>query len=497
MVTKKRESFVVSLHSRVDEEPLTLYENLVIGAQRYVNSRGGRYSLLILITLLAAVLRLYKLGEWSFWDDEVLTLWDSTDLSNINMNYPLYYVLANLSISWLGISEWSLRFPSAVAGIITVPALYFPIRRLFGHSVGLLTGLLIAVSPWHIYWSQNARFYVLMFLFYSLALLSFLLAVQLDKGRYAILSVFLLALAILSHWTALFLMPVVLLYLLLTVILPFEKPAGLKVRNVALFLGPCIIGAALLSFRVAKLWGRLNENFVVGGMQAPEFLRYTNTADRFIWDTVYLIGVPVFWLGLLGMVFLLVRRRHGGIFLLLAAVIPAFSLAPLASQLGVVTRYAFLALVGWFILAALAITELLGRERGTAKVTALVLFAIPLLIFLFGDVEYFTYQDGYRRDWKAAMEVVQRQRLPNDLVLASVPHLASYYLKDDVQFVRDLDPKFVAAQGRRVWIIVDTKAEWLEPELWQPFERRTRLVADFDFLLGREKYLLRVYLYDP
>ena len=32
------------------------------------------YGLLLLITLLAAALRFYKLGEWSFWIDEIYTI---------------------------------------------------------------------------------------------------------------------------------------------------------------------------------------------------------------------------------------------------------------------------------------------------------------------------------------------------------------------------------------------------------------------------------------
>ena len=41
---------------------------------RWVESPAGQYAALALLTVLAAGLRFYKLGEWSFWIDEIFTL---------------------------------------------------------------------------------------------------------------------------------------------------------------------------------------------------------------------------------------------------------------------------------------------------------------------------------------------------------------------------------------------------------------------------------------
>jgi len=206
--------------------------------------------------------------------------------------------------------------------------------------------------------------------------------------------------------------------------------------------------------------------------------------------------MPSIWIGSLVALGLLLQRRHFGIFLLLAATVPILTLTPIAGRIAVAAHYSFLYTLGWFTLTALAV-ELLYREKGAGGLLALGLIALPLVAFLYDDLEYFTYKKGYRRDWKGAMEVVQRERLPGDLVLAGEPRLASYYLKEEVQHIRGLDPQLVAAQGRRVWIVLDTKADWLEPELWQPYEKHSRLVADFDAPVGRERNVMRVYLYDP
>ena len=141
------------------------------------------YGLLFLITLFGAGLRFYKLGEWSFWIDEIYTInhamrhfgnWELI-LDHIPpyRNWvPVSVILTAQALNIWGLSEWSARLASVVIGVISLPILFFPTRRMFGDWVALLAVLLLAVSPWHIFWSQNARFYTGLLLFYTLLLFS-------------------------------------------------------------------------------------------------------------------------------------------------------------------------------------------------------------------------------------------------------------------------------------------------------------------------------------
>jgi 4-amino-4-deoxy-L-arabinose transferase-like glycosyltransferase len=63
-----------------------------------------------------------------------------------------------------GDSEVALRLPSALAGVICVPITYGVATRWLGRKVGLLSALLVAVSPIHIWYSQEARPYALLML---------------------------------------------------------------------------------------------------------------------------------------------------------------------------------------------------------------------------------------------------------------------------------------------------------------------------------------------
>lgn len=121
--------------------------------------------------ILALAVRLWSLGGQSLWVDEVLQFNISRQpLSQMvqaiaggaDNSPPVYHTILHYVIAAGGTSEWALRLPSAVFGSISVLLLYVLARQL-GHTRGaLLGGLLLAVSPLHLWYSQEARMYSLM-----------------------------------------------------------------------------------------------------------------------------------------------------------------------------------------------------------------------------------------------------------------------------------------------------------------------------------------------
>jgi predicted membrane-bound mannosyltransferase len=178
---------------------------------------------LLAITLTGAFLRIYKLGEWSFWGDEMFTVSGRED----GFNYSLFRQSLSLGLiqtvtALNGISEWNARIVPAIIGILTIPAIFYAVKRLFDTPSALLAALLLALSPWHLYWSQNARFYTALLLFYSLALFYFYLGLEHDKPWYLLLCLFFLGLATKERLLALFFLPVILLYAILLYISDFH-----------------------------------------------------------------------------------------------------------------------------------------------------------------------------------------------------------------------------------------------------------------------------------
>jgi mannosyltransferase len=150
---------------------------------------------LVGVLFLAGLLRFHLIGAQSLWADEgnswAMTLRPLGAIAAAvsgDVHPPLYYYLLNLWARIAGTSEAGLRSLSAVAGWLLVLATYAWARRLQGPMVGLVAGLVAAVSPFAIYYSQEARAYSLMSLLAVACALTFTAHVQArDRGQAGLL----------------------------------------------------------------------------------------------------------------------------------------------------------------------------------------------------------------------------------------------------------------------------------------------------------------------
>ena len=127
---------------------------------------------LLAIMLLGAVLRFYGLGFQSLWSDE-LASWDISTRETISQviggvrsdEHPPLYFLTLRAAQWIfGDSEWALRFPSALAGWLCIPAIYLLGKRLYSEREGIIAALFLAVFWAPVYYSQEARVYSMLIL---------------------------------------------------------------------------------------------------------------------------------------------------------------------------------------------------------------------------------------------------------------------------------------------------------------------------------------------
>lgn len=122
-----------------------------------------------LISVLAFALRVYKLDAESLWLDEILSIkLASMDIPSairtLPDNYvhpPFYFILLHIWSTVVGQSEFGLRFLSALFGPLTAAITYKLARALFDQRTALLSGLFLALCPYHIYYSQETRMYTL------------------------------------------------------------------------------------------------------------------------------------------------------------------------------------------------------------------------------------------------------------------------------------------------------------------------------------------------
>jgi hypothetical protein len=67
---------------------------------------------------------------------------------------PLYVLFLAMGFALKGMTPVGLRLASAIAGILTIPAAFWALRRLYGRRIATWCCLLLAVLPWHIIFSR-------------------------------------------------------------------------------------------------------------------------------------------------------------------------------------------------------------------------------------------------------------------------------------------------------------------------------------------------------
>jgi len=137
---------------------------------------GRVWAALAALLALAAGLRLIGLGRQSLWIDEAFSLnyakphdtLRAIDLLD-NLHGPLHTFVLHHWIGIAGASEAMLRLPSVVAALLAIPALWFFARQAWGARIAWISAALLAISPFHVWYAQEARNYAFLILFAILA----------------------------------------------------------------------------------------------------------------------------------------------------------------------------------------------------------------------------------------------------------------------------------------------------------------------------------------
>jgi uncharacterized membrane protein len=116
--------------------------------------------------LIAFSLRTHRLNFQPLWWDEGYSLYfaamDPAAMvagTASDIHPPFYYALLRFWIALLGSGAVAVRLLSVFVGTLTVPLLYRIGRRLVDGRVGMLASLVMAIAPFHVYYSQEVRMY--------------------------------------------------------------------------------------------------------------------------------------------------------------------------------------------------------------------------------------------------------------------------------------------------------------------------------------------------
>lgn len=364
--------------------------------------------LLLAITVLAAVFRFATISSQGYWLDEsqavhelrqsfggMLSAWSSYE-----GNPPLYLLVAWPWAKLFGTGEAGLRSLSALFGIALVPLVYLCGRELVSRRAGLVAAAFAAVNPFTIWYSQEAREYMLLGTLSAASLLFFARAWRTrsscELAWWAVFS----ALALLTQYFAGFLVAAEGLALVYRA----------RTRASVGALGAMgVLEVALIPHVTPLLTGR--EQFIV---DLPLSLRVQQVPVSFAMNTLYQSGIVSY--GLTGaavlaaiLIALLVvgaderELRGAG---LAAALAAAVLLVPLALALLGHDDYIARALMpGWIPLAiviAAACTVKRARIAGASLAVALLAIFVYAGIRIDGDPQF------QRPDWSGVAAALGR-----------------------------------------------------------------------------------------
>jgi mannosyltransferase len=367
---------------------------------------------LLAVMALGAALRFSTLTLQSYSLDEAVTvglLHQSlrgmlAAIPHSEATPPLYYIIAWGWSKLFGTGEIALRSLSALLGTAAIPATYAAARSLISRRGALIAAAFVAVSPLLVWYSQEARAYVLLSLLGALSLLFFVRGLQ--RGHRALVwwsVVSMLALA--THYFALFFVAPEAAWLLIRL--------G-KRRNVILSIGAVsAVAVALLPLAVyQELGGRtswIHNN--------PLRVRLSEAATEFVgigWlPHTALLGCAA---GVLVVVGLLAwssaEDQRGGLLALAigaAAVVLPLALATAAHVAGHNDDYFYFRnVVGGWIPLAIAAAAVLGTRRAgiLGVIMACALSALLLSSVIRTDVR----PNLQRDDWRGAVRTLGAAR---------------------------------------------------------------------------------------
>ncbi len=377
----------------------------------------SRYvQILIILTIIAALLRFYALDNASLWLDEAMTYRFSIDpfteywtliSAGGEVHPPLFYWLEYPMLAF-GHTEMTLRFLPALFGTMTIPIIYLLGSEAIDRNAGLLAAALLTFSPFHLFYSQEARMYSLMLLFLALAMFFFLRAMKDENMKWWVIFGIFSALAFWTHFYSLVLIGGLYLYYLARTIkmkANIKKIKGIVCSAAILIL----LSLPLLAISWKILIGR-TANAPTWGIRGLDVLIITFSQFSGNFLPIVLLSVVLF---LIGMFMILRTRPEICILFTWTTVLTIAGSIALSYFMPMVPRY-LLGILPIFFIGIASSYLVLARFKPDKKVIYACL-ALILIVSLPGLVSY--YSAVSKEDWRYVSALIADNTAQGDIVV--------------------------------------------------------------------------------
>ena len=218
---------------------------------------------LVLAIILGFVIRFYKFGQapgglyldeagqgYSAYSilktgkDEFGMPFPAAFRSFNDFKTPVYIYLIVPLIPIFGLNKFSIRLPSFIFSILTLPLLYFLILKLTDNSnkskkFALIATFFLAISPWHVLFGRtnfecNVALFLLLFAYY-------IFQFALQKPLYLIISAVFFSVALPAYHSERILIPIIVVFLFVKYFKILTSPRYIKYLLISLLLAIIIL----------------------------------------------------------------------------------------------------------------------------------------------------------------------------------------------------------------------------------------------------------------
>jgi 4-amino-4-deoxy-L-arabinose transferase-like glycosyltransferase len=373
------------------------------------------------LIVIAAAIRIVVLTNQSFWSDEALTAYEAglplggmiSTVLHVETTPPLYFLLVWAWAHLFGTGDGALRSVSLLAGVALVPIAYLSARDLVNPRAGVVAAALVTFNPFLIWYSQEARTYMLLAALSGASFLWFVRARRRPSRRNLVWWTVWSSLALMTHFFAGFLVAPEAVWLLWAARTRVAAAAGAVVAAVQVAMLPFALidtghGAGWIAEAPRKV--RLSQAISEWGVSI--MYRRTTVSEGLLGGAV-LLAVLALLLAFGGD-----RRTRSGA--AVAAAIGAFVwVAPLV--LGMLSRSNDYFLSRNLIPAVVPLAVLIGAACVVPRLRVLggLLAAVLVATFAYATIRVQT--DGYlqRPDWRSVAHALGPATVPRAIIAAN------------------------------------------------------------------------------
>lgn len=440
-----------------------------------VASEDGR--LVVIVVLLAIFmlgmgLRLYGLDADSLWADEIYTATRAqmafvsiVTQAGGDVHPPLLYLVTKALILMLGDREFILRLQAVLFGSLSILLAYKVGEILWTRPAGLMGAFLLAVNPYHVQYSQEARQYALMIFLALLSLIFLLGGLRRERKELWMGFVLCTSLSLYNHYFAFLFLAAEIIFATLVIakswLLYRKQSAGASTLDRSSRLSAPARRALIFAVSLALVtvlflpwlpttleqvfgpklgWQAVDIGSISKLEQSWDHLHYSLKTYSGMGGSLLLLALGLFSLGLASCS----REQLSLIASWLA--VPFLFMFLFTSEHHFDPRHVLFVLPAYLLAIARGLARVISfldqALRPTGRAQKWLIALTSLLVVLFGLTSVAPLRDyyhGQKEDWRSAALYLKGHMLPGDLVLADgvrlfggdairVQHSLSFYL---------------------------------------------------------------------